>query len=302
MANLMDDAKEAAKGLYLVKAFGQLTAPSSPNPEWLVFDKEGNLTLLSAMSQWYNRQAQDVGAEQAYTDFLNIFGYKNFLVPQAKSIAKIPAAPITADQYAWSREHPDIHRAYPKTYGMFAPPDKHPTLDMEAYQAQFANGEREGMSAEKMLRLANNRLANMAYDRFKVQFGKHITAQEEAYLREYRTLLTNQFPGYGTTPEFTPKPQLIAELQKAARDDRLKDNAALAPLRDYLAYRQEALDFIGSSSVPNITFKSAKAQRISDKLRARGESLVDKYPAFQNMWDKVFKGELRPLVEAANGP
>jgi hypothetical protein len=296
MSRLMDDAVKGARGTYIIRSLGQFTLPSSPSPNWVAYDKKGNLTMLWAMLDWYHKKAEDpnIGYEEAFNMFLDRFGTKNFFAPQPKSAAIVPGAPITADEYKWARENPQFKDRYPKTYGLFAPPDPEGEMDSEAYEANFEQGERIPLTPERMIRLANARLANKVYEEAKLTFGKTITESEETALRELRTELQREFPGYKDDPiNFTRKEVLIAELENAVDDPDLKSNEATKALKEYLEIRQITLARLERQGLAS--FKAKAASSNSRMLWFYGEDLVDKYPAFQRMWDSVFKGELQEM-------
>lgn len=296
MSRLMDDATKGARGVYMIRAMGQYSLPSAPSPQWLVHDKKGRLTMLWAMADWYHKKAEDpnIGYDEAFRMFLDKFGTRNWFTPQPKTAAITPNAPLSTDEYAWARENPDLKKKFPKTYGLWAPPDGDGDLDSYAYEAQFESGERVALTPEKMLRLAHHRLANMSYNDFKIQFGNSISQSEEILLREYRTQLVREFPGYKDDPiNFTRKDVLIAELERAVDEDTLRRNPIMRPLREYLENRAALLLSVQRKGVGS--FKAQAATTESIALWSLGEELVDKYPSFQRMWDSVFKGELQTV-------
>jgi hypothetical protein len=294
---LLADAKGAATMLSFVRGIGGATMPTAPSPEWTAFDKRGNLTLMWGMRQWYQDRVDGnkkkgivgVGYEQAGEDFLNRFGIDNILLTQPKSKALIPAAPITVDGHAWTRDHPDIQRDYPTAYGLFAPSKGE--FDNDAYQAQFEHGERTDITSKDMIHMANKRLASLLYNRMKSQLGPKFTKVEEDALRDLRHQYTIEFPGYGEDPiPFARREITINELTRAADDPRLMHTEAGVALNKYLWTRQMALARFPAG------FNSNAAMGTRMQLRLAGEELVDKYPSFQPMWDSVFMGEVKKVM------
>jgi hypothetical protein len=294
---LLEDAKSGAQTFSIVRGLGQFTMPTAPSPEWLAYDKHGRLTLMWAMRDWYQKRVdgdkkkgtQGVGYEQAGQDFLDRFGLDNILLTQPKSKALIPGAPITTDAHAWVREHPDLQKEYPTTYGLFAPSTGE--FDNDAYQAQFERGERVDLTAKDMIHLANKRLASLVYNRFKTQLGPQFTKPEEDALRDLRAQLTLEFPGFAEDPiPFARTEITINELTRAAQDPRLAKTDAGKALNEYLDARDKAKLFYPAG------FSSQKAAVARLTLRNKGEQLVDKYPSFQPMWDSVFNTEVRKVL------
>lgn len=283
---LMNDSKKGAKTLYIIRGMGQATLPSAPTPSWVINDKQGKLLLAWSATKWYQKKVKKVGYEQAYEEFLNHFGTDNFLMVQPKSKATIPNAPVKTNAFDWARNNPAIRERYPHVYGLFAPSGGE--FSIQAYQKSIEHGERKTMTPEEMVSAANSRLATVAYNRAKAVFGESISEAEASLLRDLRTTLVHEFPGYQSqSVSFTQRSTLISELKDAAQDSRVYRTPAGKALRKYLMGREVTLSSMGGTG---LTAKTYFAQRLA--LLARGEELVDKYPDFQPMWDTVFKPEL----------
>jgi hypothetical protein len=289
---LLHDAEEGSRMLQIVRGFGQFGLPSSPKPEWLTIDKQGRLTLLSVMSKWYEEKRADnklTPVEKAEA-FLEKFGTKNILVTQDKSKSQIPASPVKLETWDWVQEHPSEVKKYPHVFSLFAPQGGE--FSQEAYEASFQRGDRKKYTPEEMVRLANGRLANISYEKVKTQLEKDgkLSKQDEMALRDLRTRLVTEFPGYHEDPiPFTEPDVLMAEIHKAALDPTLKNTPAGKALTTYLEQRDNAVNLTNQAG---ITLTNQRAARLNQKLVDWGEYLVDKYPAFQPMWDTVLKPEL----------
>jgi hypothetical protein len=285
LTRLMDDASNGSRMLGIVRALGQATLPSAPQPEWLVHDKQGNLTLMWVLKKKYYTWAKKFGPDKAAEMFLDRFGLDNFLITQPKSKSLIPAGPTKTNAYDWTREHPDLVKQYGKTFALFAP--RGGDASIEALSDAYNRGDRTGITPEKMVELANSRLASIVYDRVKVSYGDKIDATETQELRELRATLIHEFPGYGQPTQYADRAVIIDELQRAANDPQLRRTEAGKGLRTYLHYRDQALAAAGGP----LTGKDDA--QIRQWLTDWGTYLTERYPEFQTMWDSVFASEAR---------
>jgi hypothetical protein len=293
VTRLLDDAKRNAKQLAIIRGIGQSSLPTSPSPEWLVHDKNGKLTMQFALADWYRRQLELPGMDYQKVGeaFLNRFGKDNFLVTQGKSKALIPGS-VTSATFDWERNNPDMKGKFPHVYALFAPISEDNKLDQRAYEAQFDKGERQALTPEQAIRLANGRLATMVYSKLHDSLGPKIDANEEYALRKLRQTLTMEFPGYGEKPiDFTRSEILINELTRAKNDPTLRKTDAGKALRIYLGFRDTAQKAVERQGGASFTTSQATAG-IRHNLNAIGEELIRRYPSFQPMWDSVFKLEV----------
>jgi hypothetical protein len=289
---LLTDAKAQAKKLYMVRGIGQLFGPTPPTPEWLTHDKKGRMTLAWVASDQYQKDVDKLGYEAAYDKFLDRFGLNNFLLIQPKSKALIPAPPQTVDAGKWLRNNPDLAADYPHVYGLFAPTTHPDKFDQATYERQFERGERQQLTAGEMIRAANARLAQTAYNNIRDQFPDSLTDEQEEYLRGVRADITRDFPGYqDAAPDYGRTDRLVRELTDASDDPRIAKTDGGKALRKYLAKRDEAIASAKAGGFAS-PFKAQGTQPLREWLNEWGEYYVDQHPGFQPMWDLVFSNEL----------
>lgn len=288
MNRLLSDAKGKAKTAYMIRGIAQSTLPTGPQTDWLVHDKNGRLTLAWRVAKWYQDKVKETGSTtDAMGEFLNKFGLDNFMIPQAKSQAVI-TAPSHQDGLDWAREHPDAVNKFPTVYGLFAPDSG--AYSATAYERQFQRGERQQLTPQEMTQLANNRLASYVYNNAKDAIGTKPNAQQTQQLRDMRTELMTEFPGYGTKPvDFTANAKLIVDLQRAAKDPTLAKTDAGQALVQYLQWRDTA---IAKAAAAGVTLGAERAAPLRNALNKAAEGLLAAHPTFGPMFDSVFSREV----------
>lgn len=295
MTELYEDAMDRARILYLFRGAAQFGAPTAPTPEAVAADKDGRLMVAQVMvNRLYELQQDEAGGgyETAFDRFLDEFGPDAFILAQPKSSSLVYNAPVTTDGVEWQKAHPKQAKAFPNTYGLFAPDTGE--FDPTAYARQFRTGEKASVTPQLALQLANNRLAAYLYDQAKSEVSDRPSAEERKWLRDYKAALTREFHGYGDQPGLPRKAQLptvIAELERAVQDPTLRRTDAGQAIRTYMEVRAEAQADAEAAGLASFT--TAKAMLPTrDWLRDMAAALNREHPSFVPIWEQVFEREL----------
>jgi hypothetical protein len=248
------------------------------------------------MADWFYKRVDKVGYEEALDDYFDKFGTDNYLALQPKSQAKKTAAGLdrvySVAGSKWVRDHPGIRDELPNTYGLFAPDSEE--FNHAAYERQFLNGERDALTPQEMLHLANDRLANWAYNKKRAEYPDELDEFDEAELIKYKQELFDQFPGYGeSTIDVNRTPRLIAELNRAVDLPALRSLPAAKATKTFLRRRDEV---IASQAEMGLTTNGiSKAAANADNvawLNEWGAYLADENPTFSPIWETVLSREL----------
>ena len=81
----------------------------------------------------------------------------------------------------------------------------------------------------------------------------------------------------------------IEQLSTAAYSKTMDDNPVAQGLREYLAWRQTALDSIAGTKVG---IGAKKNRPVLLELEDAAVSIIEKYPAFKRVYDRVLSKEL----------
>lgn len=295
MADLVDEATERAKHLYVIRGATQFFAPSAPSPEMLAADKAGNLMVAQVMIDDLHEMENDEangGYDTAFSRWLEKYGEAAYTVAQPKSKMLVYGAPVTEDGEDWVRKNMDVKRAYPNTYGFFAPTTGEFSFD--AWRRVVESGEAEPLNPIERLKLANARIAREIYEAEKEEFGPSPNKEQRAYLSKFRRALEAEYPGFGSVSGVGNKvetPDAINEIALAVKNPKLAKTDVGIAITEYLSARDEAqadADALGLQG-----FQQAKALAPTrDWLRQMAAALVQEHPDFAPVWEQLFEREL----------
>jgi hypothetical protein len=297
LAKLKADSIKSAKGLFVMRGMLQFFAPTAPSPKWLAHDKQGQTTTVSKLLDEYHKLQQNPDGsynEDADAAFMDRFGEDAFLYMQP--LSKGGFQPLS-DLHDFVRENPELVTKYPKAYGYFAGSGGQYSADEQ--ERQFANGEREQLSPDDVLALANTRVAKLQYRQAKKEIGATPNEEQRQWLRDFQDRLAKQYPGYEPDAMTLGATQTkVRQLQDAAADPSLKNNEAAKGMQAYFEFRKEA-------EAQDPSFATTKRSRaLRDWLRDMGTKVTRQYPAFSDAWVDVLSRELKDDAaadEAANG-
>ncbi len=284
---LEDAARSMAKKIYLFRAIAQFALPSSPSPEDVVKDTNGQSVLTFKMAQDYYDLVDDDKLNHtnlAVSRFIDQYGVKNILGMQ--SITQGDQA-LNTKGFAWVLDHPDIARKYSDTYSYFAPAGG--GRSQQAYDMLFEKGKRKILSVSDAMQLANARVASMIYDHLKEQLGPKRTPEQAKWLADRKELLIQKYPGWNPDYVGTKVPEKIRELESAAADPKLSSNPITPALQAYFHFRDQAEQSAGIAGWKTAT--STRATR--DWLRAKAAALTARVPEFQSVYDDLLSRELK---------
>lgn len=289
------DSIKKARWLFAVRGLIQFGAPSPPRPQMVAKDSTGKLLAQQIMVDDYRKMIDnpEIGYDAAPLVFMDKYGPDAFMVIQSGSRSLVGGLPLTEKGESWALRNADIRKRYPNSYGFFAPSGTDDEFDIGVYGRQFDSGERESLKPEQVIRLANARVAASIYTQAKKIAPNNKGGR--AKLAQLREALEKQYPGFGEeivgTGAKADTDQVIEELSRAVQDDDLLDEPAAAPIREYLSARAVLLDRIARrGKASTFSAKSSSAER--DALAQIGDLLAERNPAFQRVYDEVFRREV----------
>lgn len=263
-ARLWQEAARRAPILYFIRAAGQFALPSSPAPDFVVEDTEGDIVRMAAAVEDWQRILQENQSDYyaATEEFMDRWGEDNHLIMQAKTAEITLNVPLSAEGDEWRRAHGGVVEDYPDVFGFFAPQGDPEDFSGRAWNWALSNGHRESFSTEEMARLDQNRLATMEYReaerrwveaateaairRGDIEEGEVAGIPDEGvdFLRDLREDLKRRYPGYGDFVGMTTRVDASAreamigrpgdedsdymagpgQLRRAVEDDRLDED------------------------------------------------------------------------------
>lgn len=286
---LLEDAREAADRLWMVRGIAQSILPTGPQPRFSTEDVGGEGFDISAAASAYYDKQREVGQEKALEWFLSRFGPDSHMLVQPKSREIVPRA--TDEPGAdWERQNQDKLKRYPMTASLFNP-DTEPSaeFDYDAYTQQFDEGTRQELSPDQFQALANQRLGRIAYKqaRRRVQGNDF---ESRRFLSIYRAKLADEFPGYDTWTGEAERPdveQQISELRSALNDGVLGSTEAGQGLREFFKIHDQA-----TAEATNRGYSTYENPKDTADIRRwvgrKAEEIISRYPEFMQIWDRVF--------------
>lgn len=292
-ADLLEDAKDKGRGLFLFRAFAQFFAPSPPTPKFLAMDKDGRLTAAFKLTEEFHK-LQDEDYETAVEKFIDRFGEDSLLFMVDKSKGKFPSSKEGSE---WAREHPDLAKAYPNTYGFFAPQGGDP--DYPAYLRQIRTGERDPTKPSEAVPQGTAMVGASMYRRAKAKLPPRPNAAQRQWLAEIRDEIAAEYPGFDPMPKDLGKTdRLVRELAGIVKDPAVADTDAGKGTALYLKARAKALDAAKGLELTSFA-KAKKARHLRDWLRDIAADITEEHPEFAQIYERVLEREMTDDAEEA---
>jgi hypothetical protein len=293
---LENDAKSKARVLLAIRALGQFTGPTRPNIEFKVDTKQGDVYAGELAKIFRQYQTEDF--DTAIPRFLDTFGEDVFLYVAGKTRATAGGLSASKEFGRWENENEGIFNSYSDVAGYFAPTGSN--FDYRVYLRQIETGMLERLSPEELIKEAQSLVGRSVYRYIIRAVGPNPTEEQRSMLGVLRDELEAEFPGFAEEPLDVNKfKRQIAQLTEAANDPRLAGNPVADGLRLYLEARDEALKVVQARGGELLTGKAMNDLR--GQLRQVGELIIQQFPEFERLYDRVLFNEIDLDVEVQGG-
>jgi hypothetical protein len=277
VADLQEDAQRMASRLFLIRGAAQFVAPSAPSPKFMAYDKDGKLWETFELARIYREQYNSRDMQ----GFLEDFGQLAIgsAVGKTENEGTSPANKQALD---FARANPGTVRAHKDVYGLFIGSDG--AFDYAAYERQIDSGERKVKTGEQFVEEVRSRLANTIMEE-----ARRVYADDPDQVRKVKAQLETAFQ---FNPQFTGNTKgNILKLLDAVKDPNLASTEAGQGLQVYLKARERALAEAQQAGIVDLkTNKKARPLRLY--LAQVGNRVVDEYPQFADMWERVWSKEI----------
>jgi hypothetical protein len=301
---LEDDANLKARVLLGLRALGQFTGPTRPVPQVIAplpKDKQqGTITIdgekidLSKIDihgtelSKYFRQLQTADYDTAVRKFMDTFGEDAFLYMAGKTKSTVGGLDASQDFAVWERNNSKFFTTYKEVAGYFAPVGT--KFDYQVYTRQIELGLRERLQPDELVAESQRLVGTALYREVVRSAGPNPNAAQKEIINQERAKLEQEYPGFArTTLDVNQFKTNISVLYEAAFDSRMDDNPVAQATREYLAVRDSALAIAEQRGKGLGTAANADLRTI---LRNAGEQLVDQYPEFARIWDRLLFQEV----------
>jgi len=297
---LWQDARDAAKKTYGIRAIAQFFAPAAPSLDWYVDDKSGTrLSAIALAEEFHNSDEEDF--DTSVQKFVDKYGVEAIGALVASSAVSIPGFPDSLEGQAWLNENPDIKGKYPLIYALFAPEGE---FNIEVYSNQFHSGDRQALTARQHTAMLSDWLNRYWRSKAMQDMGvanySEMNQQQRNAWEDITELIDTEYPSAVTGIVEKPEVEdMVKQLEQAATDEAILRTPAGPALTQYLELRREAdqlVDRLADEGVIDSQtkgFTKSKATRpIREVLRSQAQALIDENPAFRPLWEHVFSREL----------
>jgi hypothetical protein len=279
---LVADTNKFAQYFMFMRGIFGFASPVAIQPKDLTKDKDGNLMLSSALYADFRALEEESGSNRntAYAKFLDLYGPEQVFA----IISSTSGGPNNLYTYKMIMDDPSVVDQYSDTYGYFYP---NGGFSQELYRWQMRNNKRERLTSQEILEKATNVRYYAAKDRLLARSvgegwdSKRLEVAMSQLSDSYE--LRNRKVIFDASKE----PRVLAQLQKAAYDERFIDSDAVTGLRDYLYLRDQAIEASGRVTLKN---QSSLPQR--EWLAQQALVIIQKHPEFQKLYYSFFKKEL----------
>ncbi|HUR18901.1 MAG TPA: hypothetical protein VMZ51_08210 [Acidimicrobiales bacterium] len=296
---LLDAARKKARWLLVFRGGAQFFAPSSPTPQFVAADKNGNMMLQTKMVEAFRElvDKNDGDYDLATRQFIDTFGDSARLVIQPRS-ADVDVT--TKPALDFIRRNPHLAELYPDVYGLLLPQGG--TFDITAYNYGLDVGKGRKLTLKEAVERANSRVAGMIYREQKNKLPTKRTREMNDYLDELQKALKAKYPGAKFTFTVGELPNRIDEFTRALDDPAVKDTDVAKASRAYLAARVQANAAYREQHSDGKNVNTAKrARQHREWLRQTAAALTEKYPDFAQVFDELFGRELADDTEGEDG-
>ena len=287
-AKMYADSRRQAQLLAGVRALFQFAGPTSPQVDFRVETKGGDVIASTIAQAYYDLQAEN--PDTAVAEFIKIYGENAFAYLGHKTEAIAGGLENSTAFGEWARDNSELMEQYKKTAGYFAPGGD--DFSFETYNRQLQRGERRRLTSAEMLAGAQKRIGMSIYREKRNMLGDKLSTQQREWLSQWRVYLNSKYPGFPVQADFNPGEfaNTITELKAITQDDRLKDNDVANAVKQYLDARDKALAKAGSNNLK--TLDSAKAQPLRDWLSSIAQVLVQQTPEFSRIFEDKLAAEV----------
>jgi hypothetical protein len=284
---MLDDAKNKARVLTVLRGFGQFVLPASPSYAPEVATKQGDVLMTALSKDAAAMQAADY--DHWVQNFISTYGEGPFAAVQSKTRSQQGGLDASTEFGNWERDHQHAMSTYKDVAAYFG--DIGSDFDFEVYNRQVQSGQRKKLSGDEIRNASESTLARWKYAQARQSLGEKPTSEQLDWLRKVKDLLIQQYPGFGIEPstQVADLSTKLNQLHDAVKDPSLKGDVQTAAAT-YLALRDQAL--AAAKARGNSSIGGERDADLRAWLAGAGQAIVNKYPSFARLFDGVLSSEV----------
>lgn len=289
------DAQAAARGVTIVRAISQFVGPTAATPQYRYKNEAGEYFYVNEMVKTFS-DLQNENYDTAVKGFIEKFGLEAMIYLSGKTKTDPAYKGVEANESygRWERENNDLISSY-KTTAPFLAPGAFGEFSMEVYSRQLSAGMRKDRDNRDRLADAQRRIGSALYKNIRNQYPETLSDGQRLKLKEYRSQIHKQYPGFPETAEFTVGEfeNFVSDLGRLVQDPRTEGNKVADSIYEYLKYRSNVKTSLKNQYGVSIdATKSAAANNARGMLYSKGEQLATVNPDFRRIWEQELSSEV----------
>lgn len=284
---LLQDSREKARILVVLRGISQFTGPASGDFDIKVATEQGDVhtTGLAAALQSLRENNYDT----ANLRFIEIFGEDAFTYLSNKTTSEAGGLGASKAFGDFERSNTTLFRKYKDVAGFFGPTATE--FDFEVYTRQLLSGKRRRLSPEEMLKASEKAIGLAYYRDMKEHLGTKLNKSQREYLARYKEQIIVKYPGFGEMDyDPTKTGRDIEMLFEAAKTDKLQENGVAKAVQYYEKIRNSALQEANNRGYNSL--KSADLADLHQYISSYAEVLIQETPDFAKVYDRLLSQEI----------
>jgi hypothetical protein len=316
VTKLLEDARQAAPALYMVKALVSFGAPTAPRLDWMVkTENQGLVRLAMLRDDYYRMVAED--PKTADDIFLERWGDSAGLTMQAFTREITGGIGVSKEWGDWSKssEAKHLKGLYPATWAFHGPQGGE--FNYDTYLQQILGGKREQLDVDEYMALGQLHLGSMLMEQARekvaglVAAGDGVESDYAEWLHDWEDFVYENYPGYTNsgTPAGTEarvdREDVMRELARAVKDPRYTKTKFGGLVKDYWDKRMSSItyahDELGLNAFGPDYSLQGKKSLIGERewLNQWGTYYADQDENFKAIWNRFLRSEVEPTEQEA---
>ena len=285
---LMEDAKDKARILSILRGVIQFTGPAAGDFDFSVAVKDGMDVHTAGLATALQALREDEPTTAALR-FIEIFGENAFIYLSNKTTTDVGGLGASKEFGNFERSNSKLFRVYPEIAGFFGPSGT--DFDFEVYTRQLATGARTRLTPEEIIDVSQKVIGLAFYNDMKDEFGPKMNQAQRDYLANYKTAIIAKYPGFGKmTIDPYKTSRNITKLFEAAKTDGLQGNGVAKAVNYYEEIRSKVMQEAARRGYDSLNH--VELGDLHEYLDSYAKTLTEDTPDFGKVYERLLSQEM----------
>ena len=285
---LMEDAKDKARILSILRGVIQFTGPAAGDFDFSVAVKDGMDVHTAGLATALQALREDEPTTAALR-FIEIFGENAFIYLSNKTTTDVGGLGASKEFGNFERSNSKLFRVYPEIAGFFGPSGT--DFDFEVYTRQLATGARTRLTPEEIIDVSQKVIGLAFYNDMKDEFGPKMNQAQRDYLANYKTAIIAKYPGFGKmTIDPYKTSRNITKLFEAAKTDGLQGNGVAKAVNYYEEIRSKVMQEEARRGYDSLNH--VELGDLHEYLDSYAKTLTEDTPDFGKVYERLLSQEM----------